>query len=605
MVQQQVMDDKIQQVRRRRGRRWPMALAAGLLVLGSSAAAVAQDEPGAGDTPKGAEAGETAVAPLPGDAGEPVEAAVETSEVDASPRRVLWLIEGGPGLEGDEALSTLAVVVMNRLLEGGTDSHAVAMTPSQLEAHLGRQPARGLPPCLLGHRPCQSPTATAMEALGADLLLVGRLARAGASWTLELKMYGPAGNVALERAFEAKDVSRGGKPARPEDGIEEVAATAIREIFKATGSVEIATEPDGAMIQVDGQEIGPSPVVMEVRVGSYEVRATAAGYLDNTQTLKVRAGKRTTAKLSLKSESAQLTVQTEPVEGTVWLDGKELGPTGKPLKVRPGSYQLEVRAEGYKPRTLHVVVDPEDAKMMSLTLESTRPSLTLTGLGEVSTEEIYARGFYGRAGYRYASLTTGLSESTGTLGSKDVTLKKEEINDGVIPIRPEFSFQGAHIDLGYTWENLGLVALSASIYSSGDTSGGTVLDGDRKVDATLGNFTRYEVAPAQITWRHAYENLIPRVEAGLGWAHTSFTAATQEGSADLTRDEFFFAFGIEASYYFESWWFAFASLGVQWDLTHDDSNAEQLLTIGAGLTFENPIKELFGSPSAPPKEVEP
>ena len=91
-------------------------------------------------------------------------------------------------------------------------------------------------------------------------------------------------------------------------------------------------------------------------------------------------------------------------------------------------------------------------------------------------------------------------------------------------------------------------------------------------------------------------------DSGNGLFIGAFDGDTQD---ILIEGNWIYDNGIEASYYFESWWFAFASLGVQWDLTHDDSNAEQLLTIGAGLTFENPIKELFGSPSAPPKEVEP
>lgn len=544
----------------------------------------------------------TFAAPLAGaqEAPEPAPGIRLAPASPAEARDVLWLLRPGAGLQEGDATSILAVVVFKRLLEGTPGTHTVAATAEQLAPRVGATQRATLSPCLTAQQPCPGPLAAALDMLSADLLLTGVLAQTEGGFTLEVELRGPNGARTLSRTFEAKLGAR-----TQEQTLEDLAAQVIRDIFNLSGTVELRSDPDGARISIDGQPAGTSPLTVELEVGPHEITAHLDGFDDATRSIRVLPGKRASATLPLTTRAATLTVHTTPAaEADVLIDGQRVGKTGEAIPLAPGTYQLEVRGQGYADRTLSVTVDSAEPKLVSLTLESARPTLQMTGLGEVATEAILARRFYVRANYQYAALTSGLAETKGSLAGAEVTVVNQEVNDGVIPVRPEFTYHGLNLDLGYSWEHWGVVGLGISYMASGEELTTRLDDGESQIQAELSGFTRLELRPAQVTWRQAYKNLIPQVRAGFAWAHTSVDAATPRGDTTLTRDDLLFNFAIDIQYFFDSWWFAWAGIGVQWDLTHSDTNAEQLFSAGVGMTFEDPLQELFGaSPAAasPPK----
>ncbi len=515
-----------------------------------------------------------------------------------APRNILWLIQPGQGVQSGDSTSILAVVVLKRLLEGTAGQHTVAATPEHLAPRVAASQRPELPPCLSGLQPCPNPHAAALDALDADLLLTARLDAAPEAFALHVEMRGPNGANTLTRTFTQPLEKR-----TPEQAMEALAAQVIREIFNLSGTVEVRSDPDGARILIDGQPAGTAPLTVELEVGPHTLTAQLDGFDDATREIRVTPGRRATATLPLTTRDATLTVQTTPAaDAEVLIDGQLRGKTGEPLPLPPGTYQLEVRGQGYAPRTLSVTLDSAEPKLVSLTLESARPTLELTGLGEINTDAILARRFYARINYQYAALTSGLEETSGRLAGRDVTVVREEVNDGVIPVRPEFSYHGLNLDLGYSWEQWGLIALGVSWLGASETLEVRLDDGEGQLQGELSNFSRLELRPLQLTWRQAYKNLIPSVRGGFAWAHTSVDVASPRGASTLTRDDLLFNFSIDISYFFDSWWFAWASIGVQWDLTHDDTNAEQMFGAGVGMTFEDPLQELFGSaPANPPK----
>ncbi len=520
------------------------------------------------------------------------------------PRTIVWILDDA-ALANDEArqIARKAPAIIGRIVKDSGDRHVVALRPEELADWLSRNP-RPTPACLQGASRCKNPTAALMESLGADLLVRGRLSSAGPRWTLEVEMFGPTGNSVLERKLQGGGVEGTGAPVTPERGLEQLAFEAVRELFQATGSLEIVSTPPGAEVAVDGSPQGTTPLVIELPIGAHEVALTLADHAPESRPARINARERTLVEVTLSARMATVTVDTTPVQGEVFIDNRSKGTAGVPFQLPAGEHELEIRAEGYKTRTQRLILVPDEQKILSLTLEPKRPELNVTAFGEVSTEAIMARNYFARASYRFASLSTGLSESEGVLADEAFLVGDLGSAEGGLR---DFGFHGLHLDVGHNWEHFGLVALGLSILSSGDRAEGDLLSEGSvpREGVEFDNFSRLEVRPAQLTFRYPYKNLFPSVQTGFGFHSTTFTAdAAELGAIDMEQTGFFWGFSIEASYFFDSWWYGFSSLGIQRDLSHDDTDTQMSLSFGVGITFENPLVR-FGLRSAePPREAE-
>lgn len=526
------------------------------------------------------------------------------TDAPSGPRRVIWILEPY-NLEGDAArdLAIKAPAVFSRILSGSADQHVVAGRPAHLVPWLEKQPEVSSP-CLEGVAPCNGPMEALVQSLGADLLVKGRLSRQGPRWTLRVQLYGPDGRLTLERSLQGGGVPGADKAVSPEKGLEELAYTAVRELFNATGRVEVVTEPPGAQVLLDGRVIGTSPLKTEVAVGIHEMEVLLDDHSPLTRSVRVVAGRQSQVKLRLSQRLATLMVDSTPVLGQIYVDAQHKGTAGEPIRLPPGEYELEVQAEGYKRRVLQIRLEPEESKVMSLTLEPRRPALQVTGLGEVETDSILARRYYLRAAYRFSSVSSGLSDSQGQLGNQDVSLEGLLANGELLEgVKADFGYHGLHLEGGYFWERWGVAALGLSIFSSSDTTVGQIMDGSVARNVDLDEFTRVEFKPAQLLYRYPYKNLFPTIQTGFGLASTSFQGTVDDAQRrrlSFEQDGFFWHFSVEASYFFDSWWFAHATVGIHRDLSHDDSDTQTFVGFGVGLTFEDPLGELGLRESATP-----
>ncbi len=529
---------------------------------------------------------------------------VVQAESDAAPRSIVWLLT----LPSGDEVAVTAPAVLARILEGSTDRHTVAASADQLAGWIEKNSVP-LPDCLGGVAPCANPRAVLLEALAADLMVKGTLKRSGPRWTLEVVLYGHDGREAHNQVFQAGGVPIDGKAVTPEKSLENLCAEVVRVLFKATGTVKVATTPEGASITIDGKPVGISPVITELPVGDHKIEATLENHAAGQATANVVAGRRTPVEITLAPRLATLTVDSTPVLADIYIDNIKKGTAGSPLQLPPGEYELELRAEGYRNRTVHLVVSPEEMKVMSLQLEATRPKLPIAGLGEVSTEAIISRRYYVRAAYRYASLTTGLDKSTGAFNGMDFKLGDLLLDGAAAPeAQADFGYHGIHVEAGYNWEHWGIVAAGLTILGSGDnTRGQLIVDGAPQA-VKLNGFERVEFKPAQLSFRYPYKNLFPQVQTGFGYFSDSFdaefVAEAPRGlpsTVALERSGLFWHFSIEASYFFDTWWFGYATLGVERDLSHDDTETETILGFGVGLTLENPLQDTGFA--EPPREV--
>lgn len=538
--------------------------------------------------------------------GDPDGADVVQAEVDTAPRNIVWILDLPAG---DEVAAT-APGVLGRILEGSADRHTIASGPEGLAPWVAKNSVP-LPDCLTGASPCANPRAVLLESLAADLLVRGTLERTGPRWSLKVVLYAKDGREAHNQVFQSGGVPVDGKPPTPDKSLETLSSEAVRVLFNATGTIKVTTTPEGADISIDGKPVGVSPVVTELSVGDHKIEATLPNHAPAAATANVVAGRRTPVEMALSARLATLTVDSTPVLADIYIDNVKKGSSGTPLQLPPGEYELELRADGYRNRTVHLVVSPEEMKVMSLQLEATRPKLPVAGLGEVSTEAIIGRRYYARVAYRHASLTTGLDETEGNFNGVNFQLG-DLLVDGepISGAQGDFGYHGIHVEAGYNWEHWGIVAAGLSILASGDNTRGQLMVDGTAHDVKLDNFERVEFKPAQLSFRYPYKNLFPQVQTGFGYFSESFdgeftgtrpTEPALPGTVSLERTGLFWHFSIEANYFFDTWWFAYGTVGIERDLSHDDTETETLVGFGVGLTLENPLQDTGFA--EPPKEV--
>jgi hypothetical protein len=135
-----------------------------------------------------------------------------------------------------------------------------------------------------------------------------------------------------------------------------------------TGSVQIVSEPAGAVVLVNGVDSGKTPVTLELKPGSHTLEL-AAGSRRRSIPISVAAGVRLTQVVELPAETlvtGELRVTTEPPGLRVLVDGAERGTS--PLLVAglgPGTHAVRVEGPG---RSATQVVEVEAGRTSSLVL---------------------------------------------------------------------------------------------------------------------------------------------------------------------------------------------------------------------------------------------
>ncbi len=127
----------------------------------------------------------------------------------------------------------------------------------------------------------------------------------------------------------------------------------------ALGGVIVRTEPPGAEVTVGALDHGPSPLTLrEVKLGTYPVRARAAGYEDWSGEVEVKPDDFTEVNAALVRSMGTLLVTSEPagleaeLVGRVMADGsapagRQTLKTPQKMKLPTGAYEIIFRRAGW------------------------------------------------------------------------------------------------------------------------------------------------------------------------------------------------------------------------------------------------------------------
>jgi hypothetical protein len=142
-----------------------------------------------------------------------------------------------------------------------------------------------------------------------------------------------------------------------------------------TVKVKVETEPSGAMISIDGDPIGSSPLSATVIAGKHAFEAELTGYDAPSASHSVAPGQETVIKLSLTPLPAYVEFQNVSPEATVLISGVPARPPK--MEVQPGRHKIEASRPGYESKTVEVVARRGETAQVDLTLAPERTTYRL------------------------------------------------------------------------------------------------------------------------------------------------------------------------------------------------------------------------------------
>jgi formylglycine-generating enzyme required for sulfatase activity len=133
-------------------------------------------------------------------------------------------------------------------------------------------------------------------------------------------------------------------------------------VWSAAGVAKIvasfASDPPGAMVEVDGQPVGETPCGKALAAGVYRVGIKKVHYVAYEQAIEVNAGVAPKLSVVLTPDFGWLTVESDPAGLAVTIDAEAAGST--PLTARevsPGPHEVMITAENYHDEGQRVVID--------------------------------------------------------------------------------------------------------------------------------------------------------------------------------------------------------------------------------------------------------
>jgi formylglycine-generating enzyme required for sulfatase activity len=145
-------------------------------------------------------------------------------------------------------------------------------------------------------------------------------------------------------------------------------ATARKGFAFVNAPVAISSEPNGAVISIDGKSRGPSPLSLDLPARKHEIVAHLDGWPDERKELEITSGNKNDAHFVFANGSVKIT--SSPAGATVLLNGNDLGQTPLVIEeVKPGAVSYELRLTGYKPKMVPGQVEPQQQLFLAEHLE--------------------------------------------------------------------------------------------------------------------------------------------------------------------------------------------------------------------------------------------
>lgn len=142
------------------------------------------------------------------------------------------------------------------------------------------------------------------------------------------------------------------------------------ELSPAWADIALITNPVGAVVTVDGDEYGQTPLITEVLRGLHDIEVKLAGYKRWQRQIEVIAGEaQTIPPITLIKSDGKISLQSNPAKANVTVSGDYRGQTPLDLILAPGDYTLALTKAGFSPANRSIRVRPEEDIDLNIKLE--------------------------------------------------------------------------------------------------------------------------------------------------------------------------------------------------------------------------------------------
>ena len=118
---------------------------------------------------------------------------------------------------------------------------------------------------------------------------------------------------------------------------------------QATGILEVKANVDGALVFVDGEPLGETPLLEIIAAGRHDIVVSRDGFADWSNEIVLEPDSTAVVTAELKRLAAALEVRVDVADAVVYVDGKQVG-TGAVVMVDPvvaGTHRVDVKSPAY------------------------------------------------------------------------------------------------------------------------------------------------------------------------------------------------------------------------------------------------------------------
>ena len=372
-------------------------------------------------------------------------------------------------------------------------------------------------------------TVTLTTAEGADIYVNDKLV-GKTNWT------GPLG--AGTYIFEAR--KEGHKTTRCSEDISTKTPTRSITLEAPTpinGILDINTTPAKASVKIDGNEVGETPIILNLLVGKHYVTISKSGYRSETKNITIKEGVPEKLTINLEKASAVAqnsdtsdirvkTITSSPSKADVYIDGTLIGKTPINYRFGPEKKRIDILKPGYRSETKWA--DQNSTQTLHTTLVSNSPSAAATTTTKNQKKK----------GGTNIGISLGLGMSSLTDPDDDSFLSVEVSRGLLIRLRRHDSL--FNLTTGFqmsTTSGAEIISFPAFVHLNKFPNDNLSVYGGFGTEFTYVFGSGYD---------SSLKNPIV-FQVGVGWRHHDASMMYKLGSID---DDFYFAMGVRYTYFF-------------------------------------------------------
>ncbi len=150
-----------------------------------------------------------------------------------------------------------------------------------------------------------------------------------------------------------------------------VRQTVVAALTPSWAPVTVTSEPAGAIVTVDGEEAGRTPIELELTAGGRALELTLPGYNAwRDRVLVVADNPQTLPPVNLVLADGRIDLASAPSDASVSVNGEYRGRTPLTLRLRPGrNHAITISKPGYETAARSLSVAADSGRSLSIDLE--------------------------------------------------------------------------------------------------------------------------------------------------------------------------------------------------------------------------------------------